>query len=80
MGKMVAEIKGILVLCSVPPDGQMEARKKQRTQGADNKNLKYVLADSALWTNSRYYVACRVGKIAVLNCAASMHTNCKMPM
>lgn len=45
---MVAEIKGILVLCLVPPDGQKEARKNQRTQGADNKNLKYVLADSAL--------------------------------
>lgn len=77
---MVAEIKGILVLCLVPPDGQKENKKKQKTQGTDNKNLKYVLADSALWTSSGDYVVCRVGKIAVLNCAVSMHTNCKMPM
>lgn len=77
---MVAETKGIIVLCLVLRDGQKEVRKKQKTWKTAKKNLKYVLADSALQTNSGYYVACRAGKTAVLNCAVPMHANCKMPM
>lgn len=67
------------MLCLVLPDGQKEARKKQRTLGTA-KNLQYVLADSGLWMNSGYYVVCRVGKTAVLTHAVSVHTNCKMPV
>lgn len=64
------------MLCLVLPDGQKEARKKQRTLGTA-KNLKYVLADSGPWMNSGYYVACRAGKTAVLTHAVPVHTNCE---
>lgn len=81
MGKMVAERRGFLssfVLCLVLHDGQKEARKKQRILGAAKESKTHTTTDSVLWMDSGHDAACRVGKLAVFNCA--VHTNCTMLM